>query len=64
MIAVPGLVYLALVRQLRGGAAIRSELGVATIAAGVAATAAYVLVLLALDRADAAPSRQCARRAS
>jgi drug/metabolite transporter (DMT)-like permease len=55
VIGVPGLVYLALVLWLRGGIAVRSALRPATIGAGVAATAAYVLVLLALDRADAAP---------
>ena len=55
VIGVPGVVYLALVWRLRGGTAVRSALRPSTVVAGVAATAAYVLVLLALDRADAAP---------
>ena len=55
VIGVPGVVYLALVWRLRGAAAVRWALRPSTVVAGVAATAAYVLVLLALDRADAAP---------
>jgi drug/metabolite transporter (DMT)-like permease len=55
VVGVPGLVYLAAMWQRRGAPALRSELGWATLAAAVAATLAYVLVLLALDRAEAAP---------
>ena len=52
---MPGVVYLAAIWRRRGAPALRSELGWATLAAGVTAALAYVLVLLALDRAEAAP---------
>jgi drug/metabolite transporter (DMT)-like permease len=55
VVGVPGLVYLAAIWRRRGRSALRSELGWSTLAAAVAATLAYVFVLLALDRADAAP---------
>ena len=55
VVGVPGLVYVAATWRRRGARALRSELGWATLAAAVAATLAYVLVLLALDRAEAAP---------
>jgi drug/metabolite transporter (DMT)-like permease len=55
VVGVPGVVYLAAIWRRRGAPALRSELGWATLAAAVAATLAYVFVLLALDRADAAP---------
>ena len=55
VLGVPSLLYLAWMWRRRGPRALRAELGAATIAAGVASVAAYVLVLLALDRADAAP---------
>lgn len=55
VVGVPGVVYLIAIRRRRGAAALRSELGWATFAAAVAATLAYVLILLALDRAEAAP---------
>jgi drug/metabolite transporter (DMT)-like permease len=55
VIGIPGVVYLAAIWRRRGGSALRSELGWATLSAAVAATLAYVLVLLALDRAEAAP---------
>jgi drug/metabolite transporter (DMT)-like permease len=55
VIGLPGVVYLAAIWRRRGAPALRSELGWATLAAAVAATLAYVLVLLALDRAEAAP---------
>jgi drug/metabolite transporter (DMT)-like permease len=55
VVGVPGVVYLAAIWRRRGAPALRSELGWATLAAAVAATLAYVLVLLALDRAEAAP---------
>lgn len=51
----PSILYLAWMWRRRGGGALRAELGPATVAAGVASVAAYALVLLALDRADAAP---------
>lgn len=51
----PSLVYVGWMWRRRGGRALRAELGPATVAAGVASVAAYALVLLALERADAAP---------
>jgi drug/metabolite transporter (DMT)-like permease len=55
VVGVPGLVYLAAIWRRRGAPALRSELGWTTLAAAAAATLAYVLVLLALERAEAAP---------
>lgn len=55
VVGVPGVVYVAAIWRRRGASALRSEFGWATLAAAVAATLAYVLVLLALDRAEAAP---------
>ncbi len=55
VIGIPGALYLAAIWRRRGAPALRSEVGWATLAAAVAATLAYVLVLLALDRAEAAP---------
>jgi drug/metabolite transporter (DMT)-like permease len=49
------LLYVPLVARVRGVAALRDGLGVASVAAGIAAFAAYVLVLAALERAPAAP---------
>ena len=55
VVGVPGAIYLAAIWRRRGAPALRSELGWATLAAAVSATLAYVFVLLALHRADAAP---------
>jgi drug/metabolite transporter (DMT)-like permease len=55
VVGVPGVVYLAAIWRRRGTDALRSELGWATLAAAGAGTLAYVLVLLALDRAEAGP---------
>jgi drug/metabolite transporter (DMT)-like permease len=55
VVGLPGVVYVAAVWRRRGAPALRSELDWATLAAAVAASLAYVLVLLALDRAEAAP---------
>jgi drug/metabolite transporter (DMT)-like permease len=55
VVGLPGLVYLVAIWRRRGAPALRSELGWATLAAAVAATLAYVFVLLALERAEAAP---------
>jgi drug/metabolite transporter (DMT)-like permease len=50
----PALVYSVGVSRLKGPAALRAELGPATIVAGVATFGGYVLVLAALQRASAA----------
>lgn len=55
VIACPGLVYLAWVVHRHGAAAVRQELRPETVLAGVAASLAYVLILLALRLDDAAP---------
>jgi drug/metabolite transporter (DMT)-like permease len=55
VIACPGLVYLGWVLSRRGAAAVRRELTPATVLAGVAASLAYVFVLLALRLGNAAP---------
>ncbi|MDQ3670761.1 MAG: DMT family transporter [Actinomycetota bacterium] len=52
---VPTVVYAAVFARLRGAAAIRAELNPASVVAGVATLGAYTLVLLALERAPAAP---------
>jgi multidrug transporter EmrE-like cation transporter len=49
------LLYVPLVVQLRGARAVRQELRLGPIAAGVAAFGAYALVLAALGRSPAAP---------
>lgn len=51
----PALAYAAYATKARGGHALRSELRVSTLVAGVATFGAYCLVLLALQRAAAAP---------
>jgi drug/metabolite transporter (DMT)-like permease len=55
VVGVPGLVYLAWVWRRRGASTLRAELGPATVLAALASFGAYALVLLALDRAPAAP---------
>jgi drug/metabolite transporter (DMT)-like permease len=50
----PSLGYAAAIARLRGPAAVRAELGGATVVAGLATFAAYALVLAALQRASAA----------
>jgi drug/metabolite transporter (DMT)-like permease len=55
VVGVPGLAYLAWVWRRRGTSALRAELGPATVLAALASFGAYALVLLALDRAAAAP---------
>jgi len=55
VVGVPAVVYLAAIWRRRGSPALRAELGWSTLAAAAAATLAYVLVLLALERADPAP---------
>jgi drug/metabolite transporter (DMT)-like permease len=55
VIAAPGLVYLAWVVHRHGAAAVRRELNPRTVFAGIAASLAYVFILLALRRGDAAP---------
>ena len=55
VVGVPAVVYLAAIWRRRGSRALRAELGWSTLAAAAAATLAYVLVLLALERADPAP---------
>jgi drug/metabolite transporter (DMT)-like permease len=55
VIACPGLVYLAWVVHRHGLAAVRRELRPETALAGVAASLAYVFILLALRLDDAAP---------
>ncbi len=52
---LPTFVYAAAFARLRGTAAIRAELNVSAVAAGIATLGAYTLVLLALERAPAAP---------
>jgi drug/metabolite transporter (DMT)-like permease len=51
----PSLIYASAVARAKGGAALRAEVHPATIVAGVATFGAYALVLLALQRAAAAP---------
>jgi drug/metabolite transporter (DMT)-like permease len=51
---LPALVYAGGVAKLKGPAALRAEVGPATIAAGIATFGAYALVLAALERASAA----------
>jgi drug/metabolite transporter (DMT)-like permease len=55
VVGVPGVLYTTWVLRWRGRAAVRAALGWMTAAASVAATLAYLLVLAALERADAAP---------
>jgi drug/metabolite transporter (DMT)-like permease len=52
---VPALVYAAAVGRMQGAYALRSELRPSTFVAGIATFGAYCLVLLALQRAPAAP---------
>ena len=52
---VPAFVYAAVLARLRGGAAIRAELTLSSVLAGLGTLAGYLLVLLALERAPAAP---------
>ena len=49
-----GLGYSTAIARIKGGAALRAELGWATVAAGLATFGAYGLVLAALQRASAA----------
>jgi drug/metabolite transporter (DMT)-like permease len=51
----PCLVYTSAVSRLKGFQALRNAWGPATVVAGVATFGAYALVLLALQRAAAAP---------
>jgi drug/metabolite transporter (DMT)-like permease len=51
----PSIVYASAIGRAKGVAALRAELHPATIVAGVATFGAYALVLLALQRAAAAP---------
>jgi drug/metabolite transporter (DMT)-like permease len=51
----PAFAYAAFVVRVRGRHALRSELRVSTFVAGIATFGAYCLVLLALQRAAAAP---------
>lgn len=53
--AAPALVMTAAVLRARGAVALRVEFGSATVVAGIATFGAYSLVLLALQRAAAAP---------
>jgi drug/metabolite transporter (DMT)-like permease len=55
VLGAPSLLYLGWIWRSRGTRPLRAELGRATVAAAIASVAAYALVLLALDRADAAP---------
>ena len=55
VLAGPALVYAAGLASARGRPAVRAELGVPAIAAGLAMFGAYAFVLAALDRAAAAP---------
>lgn len=55
VLAGPALVYAAGLASVRGRPAVRAELGVPAIAAGLAMFGAYAFVLAALDRAAAAP---------
>ena len=52
---MPALVYAVVVAHTRGRSALRAELRPASLVAGVATFGAYCLVLLALQRAPAAP---------
>ena len=52
---VPTFVYAVAFARLRGPGAIRAEVNLSSVAAGVATLGAYTLVLLALERAPAAP---------
>jgi len=54
-LAPAAVVYLAAVLTIRGGRAVRAEISPTTVLAGLAAFGAYALVLLALQRAAAAP---------
>jgi drug/metabolite transporter (DMT)-like permease len=51
----PAIVYFSGIARVKGLAAIRAEVGPATIAAGIATIGAYALALAALQRAAAAP---------
>lgn len=51
----PAFAYAVFVARVRGGHALRSELRLSTFVAGIATFGAYCLVLLALQRAAAAP---------
>ena len=51
----PAIAYAVFALRVRGGHALRSELRAPTLVAGVATFGAYCLVLLALQRAPAAP---------
>ena len=54
-VAAPALLYATWVARMRGGAvALRSELNLSSVVAGVATFTAYALVLAALERASAA----------
>ena len=55
VLAGPALVYAAGLASARGRPAVRAELGLPAIAAGLAMFGAYAFVLAALDRAAAAP---------
>jgi drug/metabolite transporter (DMT)-like permease len=55
VIACPGLVYLAWVVHRHGATAVRNELTPTTVLAGIAASLAYVFILIALRLDDAAP---------
>src|SRR5205807_2471000 len=50
----PALAYATGIGRLKGGGALRAELGPATVVAGIATFTAYALVLAALQRASAA----------
>lgn len=52
---LPTVVYAVAFAHFRGTAAIRSEVNASSVAAGIATLGAYTLVLLALERAPAAP---------
>jgi drug/metabolite transporter (DMT)-like permease len=55
VLAGPALVYAGTLVAFRGRPAVRAEIGVGAIGAGIAMFAAYACVLAALDRAAAAP---------
>lgn len=55
VLAGPALVYAAGLASARGRPAVRAEIGIPAIAAGLAMFGAYAFVLAALDRAAAAP---------
>ncbi len=55
VLVVPAIGYALGVAWFKGGAALRAELGPATVVAGVGMWVAYGLVLAALARAEAAP---------